>query len=954
MAGTAAAALLRWGLGLWMGELPPFITFFPVAVAAAAVGGTGAGILATGLSALAADLFFFAPGGRLWPISPGHAAGMVLFLGVNATLSVVGGRFRTAYWQSRLQAAALASAANAIVATDRQGIIQWVNPAFEQLTGYAAAEAVGENPRVLNSGKHDQSFFKQMWDTIQAGRVWQGEVVNKRKDGSLYTEEMTITPVPGPRGAITHFIAVKQDVTGRKETEARMLGLSQRRAEDLAATQRLQEISTRFARQDDMQSLLNAILDGAINIIGANKGYVQLLDRSSGELAIVVQRGFDQAFVEFFSRIRAGTAACGAAMRTKQSVIVEDITRSPLFLAEPRALELKLAAGMRAVVCIPLLTRAGQMLGVLSAHFATTHRPSDRDLAFLDLLARQAADFTERTQAAEALRASEQRYRELFESMQEAFFVVEAVTDAAKNPVDWRYVDVNPQLERYMGLSRAQLVGRTYREVVPRADPAWIAVIGKVALTGEPARLEMYAPMRGRWLLVNAYSPRPSQAAILFSDITERKQSDEALRESERQFRTLADSIPNLAWWANAEGYITWYNRRWYEYTGTTPEQMEGWGWQSVHDPEMLPQVLERWKASIATGEPLDMEFPLRGADGRFRWFLTRVMPIKDAAGKVVRWFGTNTDVSAAWEAREVLARNKQELERLVQERTAKLRETIEELEGFSYSIVHDMRGPLRAMQSFAQLAQESCAGCERPESMDFFRRIRIASERMDTLITDALNYSKIVRQDLPLVPVDVGKLVRGMVETYPNLHPPLAEIEVQFDGVVVLGNESALTQVFSNLLGNAVKFVAIGVKPRVTVWAEEMRCTPDTIRSGGGGERRTESGTEYLRRLTRPNAPPGVGYPSHGLVRIWVGDNGIGIPPESQEKVFGMFQRMHGQQDYPGTGIGLTIVRKAMDRMGGRVGVESEPGKGSRFWIELDRTEYSGQRETPARLKEG
>jgi signal transduction histidine kinase len=381
---------------------------------------------------------------------------------------------------------------------------------------------------------------------------------------------------------------------------------------------------------------------------------------------------------------------------------------------------------------------------------------------------------------------------------------------------------------------------------------------------------------------------------------------------------------------------------------------MEGWGWQSVHDPEMLPQVLERWKASIATGEPLDMEFPLRGADGRFRWFLTRVMPIKDAAGKVVRWFGTNTDVSAAWEAREVLARNKQELERLVQERTAKLRETIEELEGFSYSIVHDMRGPLRAMQSFAQLAQESCAGCERPESMDFFRRIRIASERMDTLITDALNYSKIVRQDLPLVPVDVGKLVRGMVETYPNLHPPLAEIEVQFDGVVVLGNESALTQVFSNLLGNAVKFVAIGVKPRVTVWAEEMRCTPDTIRSGGGGERRTESGTEYLRRLTRPNAPPGVGYPSHGLVRIWVGDNGIGIPPESQEKVFGMFQRMHGQQDYPGTGIGLTIVRKAMDRMGGRVGVESEPGKGSRFWIELDRTEYSGQRETPARLKEG
>ena len=115
----------------------------------------------------------------------------------------------------------------------------------------------------------------------------------------------------------------------------------------------------------------------------------------------------------------------------------------------------------------------------------------------------------------------------------------------------------------------------------------------------------------------------------------------------------------------------------------------------------------------------------------------------------------------------------------------------------------------------------------------------------------------------------------------------------------------------------------------------------------------RAESGTEYLRRLTQPNPSPDVGYPSLGPVRIWVGDNGIGIPPEAHEKVFGMFQRMHGQQDYPGTGIGLTIVRKAMDRMGGRVGVESEPGKGSRFWIELARTEPSGQRETPARLKE-
>ncbi len=130
-------------------------------------------------------------------------------------------------------------------------------------------------------------------------------------------------------------------------------------------------------------------------------------------------------------------------------------------------------------------------------------------------------------------------------------------------------------------------------------------------------------------------------------------QAEEALRESQAQFRTLADAIPQLCWIADADGFIFWYNQRWYEYTGTTPEQMEGWGWQSVHHPDTLPNVLERWKASISTGEPFDMVFPLRGADGVFRPFLTRVMPVRDAEGKVARWFGTNTDISEQKRAEE-------------------------------------------------------------------------------------------------------------------------------------------------------------------------------------------------------------------------------------------------------------------------------------------------------------
>ncbi len=135
----------------------------------------------------------------------------------------------------------------------------------------------------------------------------------------------------------------------------------------------------------------------------------------------------------------------------------------------------------------------------------------------------------------------------------------------------------------------------------------------------------------------------------------------------------MANVIPQLAWIAHPDGYIYWYNERWYSYTGTTQEQMEGWGWQIVHDPEVLPKVLEHWKASIATGQMFDMEFPLRGTDGIFRLFITRVLPLKDAAGNILQWFGTSTDVTERKKTEEALKEARDSLEGKVKERTTEL-----------------------------------------------------------------------------------------------------------------------------------------------------------------------------------------------------------------------------------------------------------------------------------------
>jgi signal transduction histidine kinase len=269
-----------------------------------------------------------------------------------------------------------------------------------------------------------------------------------------------------------------------------------------------------------------------------------------------------------------------------------------------------------------------------------------------------------------------------------------------------------------------------------------------------------------------------------------------------------------------------------------------------------------------------------------------------NSRGQVEELLESNTDITQR-------KRLQEHLEEEVDARTAKVREAIAEVEHMSYSMVHDMRAPLRAMQSFAHILEEECPDCRHPPGSEYLGIIRQSSMRLDRLITDALTYSRVVSTEVPLAAVKIGPLLHGIIETYPNLQPRVADIVVDVGNVSVLANESLLTQCFGNLLDNAVKFVVAGVRPSVRIWAEEI----------GGLENSAGQAA---------------------VIRIWFEDNGVGIRKDAQERIFRMFQRMHAEGEFPGTGIGLTIVKKALERMNGQVGLESEVGKGSRFWVEL------------------
>jgi PAS domain S-box-containing protein len=469
-----------------------------------------------------------------------------------------------------------------------------------------------------------------------------------------------------------------------------------------------------------------------------------------------------------------------------------------------------------------------------------------------------------------------------------------------------RHIYFNRRWYEYTGVSREASLGDGWTSLLHPDDRDQSMKLWRAA-TQQGRSYEAEYRFRNaegsyRWFLGRALPQRDDRGAVTqwigtCTDIDDQKKAREQLGQSERRFRGLAETIPQMVWATNPGGEVTYLNPRWSEYTGTPPGRSLGWGWVDAIHPQDREASVRLWKEALETHRPAEFEHRIRrGSDGSYRWHLVRGLPLLDDRGAVTQWIGTCTDIDDQRRQSELL-------ERLVWEQTSELRRSNFDLEQFAAVASHDLQEPLRKIQAFSDRLQVKCGPELGDQGKEYLERIVNAVARMRSLINDLLTFSRVTLKGRPFAKVDLQEVGREVV----------SDLEVaiqQGGGRVELGpmptiqaDPLQMRQLFQNLIGNGLKFHRPDAPPVVRVSAFEV--------------------------FNKGEAQP-IAY------ELRFADEGIGFEEIYLERIFQVFQRLHGRNEYDGTGMGLAICRKIVERHSGKITATSEPGKGSTFTITL------------------
>jgi len=771
---------------------------------------------------------------------------------------------------------------------DLDGRFMFVNREFERLFGLSSAQIKGKSNHEL--------LPKAVADAVRANDV---SVIEQKT--ALQFEEMV--PLPdGPHsylsvkfplldetGRMYATAGISSDITERKRAELWRDG--QNRILKLLVSD-----AGLFAALDALVRVIESENDGAI-------GSVLLLDPDGVHLRHGAGPHLPAAYMQALDGIEIGPAvgSCGTAAHDRRLVIVEDIQTDPLW-ANYR--ELAGRFGLRACWSQPIYSAEGAVLGTFALYYREPRRPTEHELHALRDAEHLATLAIETARTRNELVASEQRFRATFE---------QAAVGMAQTSPDGRWLRVNQKLCDIAGYTREELLARTFQDVTHPDDVPIDLENIRCLLIGEiPAytREKRYIRKGGTqvWInitvtLVRTRTGAPDYFISVMEDIGVRKQAVEALKDSERFLRNVLDGLSEMAGTLTPQGVVLFANKSALTAGGLLPEEVIGKSFVDSYWFAWSEPVQSRLREAIqraAAGETVHYDEQVRMAGDHIIDIDFVVVPVRDTRGSVTHLVASGFDITERKRAAAEIRMLNTKLEQRVLERTTQLAAANKELEAFAYSVSHDLRGPLRAIDGFSQALIEDYAPHLDVTGQTYLDRVRAATQRMGVLIDDLLLLSRVSRQEMTRKDVDLSALAQEIVAELAR-HEPQRTVEVVIAlGVHGTGDARLLRVVLDNLLNNAWKYTSKKATARI-----EFGVIDNT------GER-----------------------------IYFVRDDGAGFDMQYANKLFGAFQRMHKVEEFPGTGVGLATVARVLHRHGGRIWAEAEVDKGAVFYFTLSNGE--------------
>ena len=870
---VAVTLAIRAALTTLLKESAPMMLLAVPIVVAGWYGGLRPALFCTAISFLSGWYFFVPEQHSFLPGAPRESVRLVIFGAVGFSLSLLSGRMHDSVARSRSSEAALRQNEEYLEAvvealpvgvgvTDRQARILSMNGASLRMHGLTREDDFTQlNVREeFQLGTLDGRVLPlEEWPVSRASRgdyVSDYEVRLKRvSTGSERIIRYTAVPVGLGEGHAGMNVFVMQDVTGSRQAEMRL--------QESEARYRLL-----FDSIDEGFCVLQMVFEGDnvpvdYRFLQANPAFERHtgLTGAVGKLVSELVPNLDRSWFEIYGRV----ALTGESVRFQNDA--------------------------------PAMGRSFDVYAF---------RIGEPEIRTVALLFNDVTERKRNEEAVEAARRETESQRRLLDAVLESLPVGVIIVDGSGGVVRRnRAYETLWGLTGNGGMAAAAPKQQdwrgwwpdTGRRIAPHEWALTRAVHEGELVAGELVEIERFDGT-GRRFVMNMAAPvkddrgRVIAGVVAQTDVSERVEMERALRDSEDKFRTISDNIPQLAWMTDERGLDLWYNRRWFEYTGADVDEMQRlralagagggsndeWRLAVIHSDDREDTRI-KWARSLQTGEPYEIEFRCRRHDGVYRWFLGRALPIRDDSGRIVRWFGTNTDIHEQKITVEALRRSN------------------EDLQQFAYVASHDLQEPLRTVVSFSQMLTRRHSAEMGEQSREYLGYVAEAALRMSALVRDLLAYSRATQDaETRREPVSLEDVL--LRDVLPALHTLIAETEAQIEHdplPIVAGDRTQLGQVLQNLLSNALKYRRNGIAPLVRIRSERCR----------------------------------------GEWCISVIDNGEGFSQQFADQIFGIFKRLHGAQ-MPGTGIGLAICKRVVERHGGRIWAESEPGAGAAFHFTL------------------